>query len=132
MSELIKTVLIVDDEVFIRQSFVDFFEDHLWRPLAAESAEQALEILEQESPDGVIVDIRLGGMDGDAFIREAYRIKPKTTFVIRTGSPEYNTPADILELPGVSGQVFRKPLTDMAKLEKDLLRLINTIDAGGN
>jgi len=129
LSESIKTVLIVDDEVFIRQSLVDYFEDHLWRPLQAESGELALELLEEESPDGAVVDIRLRGMDGNAFICEAHRKKPKMAFVIYTGSPEYDVPADLLKLPGVSGHVFRKPVTDMAELEKDLLRLITNIEA---
>lgn len=124
MKELTKTVLIVDDEIIIRQSFMDYFEDRLWRVLEADSGEQALEIMEKESPQAAIVDIRLGGMDGNAFIRDAYRKKPKTAFVICTGSPEYDLPADLQKLPGVSGHVFRKPVTDMAKLEGDLLRLL--------
>ncbi len=43
MNEPIKTVLIVDDETFIRQSFVDYFEDHLWETIEATSGEHALE-----------------------------------------------------------------------------------------
>jgi YesN/AraC family two-component response regulator len=128
LNEITKTVLIVDDEVFIRQSFMDYFEDRLWRVLGAESGEQALEIMETESPHGAIVDIRLGGMDGDALIRKAYLKRPKTAFVICTGSPEYDVPADLLKLPEVSDQVFRKPVTDMARLEKDLLRLIANVE----
>ena len=124
MKALTKTVLVVDDEIFIRQSFADYFEDRLWHPLEAESGEQALEILEKESPHGDIVDIRLGGMDGDTFIREACLKKPKTAFVICTGSPEYDVPSDLLRLPCVSDQVFRKPVTHMAGLEEELLRLI--------
>jgi DNA-binding NtrC family response regulator len=124
LNELTKTVLVVDDEIFIRQSFIDYFEDRLWRPLEAKSGEQALALLEKESPHGAIVDIRLGGMDGDAFIREACLKKPKTAFVICTGSPEYDVPSDLLRLPGVSEQVFRKPVTHMVGLEEELLRLI--------
>jgi YesN/AraC family two-component response regulator len=128
LSESLKTVLIVDDEAIIRQSFVDYFEDRLWRPLQAEGGERALELMQVESPDGVVVDIRLKGMDGDDFIREAYRKKPKTAFVICTGSPEYDIPADLLKLSGVSEHIFRKPVTDMAELEKTLIRLITNIE----
>ena len=124
MEETNKTILIVDDEAAVRQSFYDYFEDRLWRPRQAESGEQALEILERESPRGVIVDIRMGGMDGNAFIREAIIKRPKAAFVICTGSPEYDIPADLLTFPGVSEQIFKKPVTDMARLEEDLLRLI--------
>jgi YesN/AraC family two-component response regulator len=130
MGEPIKTVLIVDDEIFIRQSFVDYFEDRLWRPMEAESGERALVLLEEESPHGAIVDIRLGGMDGNTFIREACRKKPRMAFVICTGSPEYDVPAELLELPGVSGHVFKKPVTDMGKLERTLKQLIIKIEKG--
>jgi YesN/AraC family two-component response regulator len=128
MSESIKTVLIVDDEAFIRQSFFDYFEDRLWRPLQAESGEEALFMLKKESPHGAIVDIRMGGMDGHAFIREAIRKKPNMAFVICTGSPRYDIPADLLKLPCVSSHMFKKPVIHMAEVEKALCRLIANID----
>jgi len=131
MEDMNRTILIVDDEASVRQSFYDYFEDRLWRPLEAKSGEQALKILEKELPHGVIVDIRMGGMDGNTFIREAVLKKPKTAFVICTGSPEYDIPADLVKLPGVSNHIFKKPVTDMIKLEEDLLRLITDIEAKG-
>ncbi len=132
MTESMKTILIVDDETFIRQSFADYFEDHLWRPLQAESGERALEILGKDSPDGAIVDIRMGGMDGNAFIREAHGRKPTMAFVICTGSPEYDVPSDLKERARVSSRLFRKPVTDMGELEKELRRLIADIEARGD
>jgi DNA-binding NtrC family response regulator len=131
MAETNRTILIVDDEASVRQSFYDYFEDRLWRPLQAESGERALEILEQESPCCVIVDIRMGGMDGNTFIREAVLKKPETAFVICTGSPEYDIPADLLKLPGVSNHIFKKPVTQMKKLEDAFLRPIPSGEAKG-
>lgn len=127
MNEVIKTILFVDDEVYIRQSFADYFEDNNWQTLQAESGEKALDLLVKESPDGAVVDIRMGGMDGDIFIRKALKEKPNMGFVICTGSPEYNIPSDLMSIPGVSGYLFRKPVTDMAALEKELLRVIESI-----
>ncbi len=123
-----KTILLVEDEIYIRQSFADYFEDHHWQIIQAESGEQALEILKHESPDGAIVDIRMGGMDGDAFIREAYRKKPNLAFIVCTGSPEYDVPNDLVKLPCVSSHLYKKPVIDMATLEKDLLQLIETMN----
>ncbi len=122
-----KTILILDDERIVRDSFADYFQDRLWRPIQAESAEQALKLLENESPAAVVVDVRLSGMDGDAFIREARVTKPGMAFVICTGSPEYKVPDDLLELPQVSNRLFRKPVITMADLEKDVLRVIERI-----
>lgn len=116
--------MIVDDEAFIRQSFADWFEDRQWRTLEAVSGEQALEILETESPDGAIVDIRMGGMTGDEFIRRARRIKPEMVFVICTGSPEFSIPEDLLASPHVYEKVIKKPIPSFLELEEILSRLI--------
>ena len=123
-----KTVLIVDDELFIRQSFIDYFEDRLWFPMAAQSGEEALTILDKESPRCAIVDIRLGNMDGNDFIREAYKKRPQMAFVICTGSPEYDIPEDIRKIPCVSEYIFTKPVTDIGRLEAELLQLITRIE----
>ncbi len=36
------TVLILDDETAVRQSFADYFEDQLWNVIQAASAEEAI------------------------------------------------------------------------------------------
>lgn len=128
MRETIKTILIIDDEPFIRQSLVDYFEDNLFRTLQAESCEEAMKLLDRESPDGAVVDIRLKGIDGDAFIRKARLKHPKIAFVISTGSPEYKIPPDLHELTCVSNHLFRKPVTNMDELKNEILRIITKID----
>ncbi|MDM8542898.1 response regulator [Desulfococcaceae bacterium HSG9] len=119
-----KTILILDDEQAVRDSFADYFEDRLWQTIQVESAEEALELLETESPDAAIVDVRLPGMDGNDFIRKAYRRSPKTVFVICSGSPEYLVPADLMKLSCVSNHLFKKPVTRMADLEKEVFQMI--------
>jgi len=119
-----KTVLIVDDETYIRQSLVDHFEDHLWQTISAESGEQALALLEKFRPDGAIVDIRLGGMDGNEFIRQAHQHRPHMVFVICTGSPEYYIPPDLAKLPCLSTTIYTKPVSNMMVLNQELLSLI--------
>lgn len=128
MKNLIRTILIVDDDIFIRQSFADYFEDNLWNTLLAKSGEEALKILEKESPDGAIVDIRMSGMDGNAFIRKAHLKKQKMVFIIYTGSPEYHIPSDIQKLPNVSKKLFRKPLFDTGEIKNELNTLIQDIN----
>ena len=119
-----KTILILDDEPAVRKSFADFFEDALWESIQAESAEEALKLLENRVPDAAMVDIRLPGMDGNSFIREVYQQNFSMAIVICTGSPEYVVPDDFLKLPYVSNHVFKKPATDLAEMEKEILRII--------
>jgi DNA-binding NtrC family response regulator len=119
-----KTILIVDDEEFIRQSFADYFEDVGWQIIQAESGEHALQVLKNESPDCAIVDIRMGGMDGNKFIRSAHELNKNIVFLICTGSPEYCVPTDLQKFPRVSNNLFKKPITDIRELENELLHLI--------
>jgi len=126
-----KTILILDDEQIVRDSLSDYFEDRLWRSVQAQSAEEALELLENESPDAVVVDVRLGGMDGDVFIRTARVKYPKLAFVICTGSPAYAVPDDLQGLTQVSTNLFKKPVVVMADLEADILQVIERVKERG-
>ena len=69
-----------------------------------------MELLDTESPGCAIVDIRMGGMTGDDFIRKACRKRPGMVFVICTASPGYRVPTDLLDLPNVYKKVFKKPI----------------------
>ena len=123
-----KSILILDDEEVIREAFTAYFEDRLWLPQQAESAEEALALLENESFDVAIVDIRLPGMSGGDFIRKARLLKPKMGFAICTGSPEYNIPADLQGKIQVVNKIFKKPMTKLFELENDLKNIIERIE----
>lgn len=120
MEQIKNSILIVDDELYIRQSFIDYFEDRDWLVFDAESGETALELLKTRISSAAIVDIRMTGMDGETFIRNASKKYPDMIFVICTGSPEYEPAEDIRQCPNVSTQVFGKPVTNIDTLEKTI------------
>jgi len=124
MKKTQRTILILDDEENIRQSFIDYFEDQGWETYEAGSSEQALELLKEINLDAIIVDIRLPGKDGNDFISEAIKINSKTGFIICTGSPEYNIPGNFSENLQVCDHIFRKPVVDMSFLEQQIIKLI--------
>jgi len=57
-------LLVVDDEKNIRRLYETELQGDGYDVATAESAEQALEMIEKEPPDLVVLDIRLEGMDG--------------------------------------------------------------------
>ena len=125
--EFVKTILILDDESAVRRSFCDFFEDHLWEPVPAASGEEALALLQQHlQPLAAIVDVRLPGIDGNEFIRQASQLRTPMKFVVCTGSPEYLIPDDLRQVAGLCPRVFTKPVIDMQELEREINRLIGT------
>jgi two-component system nitrogen regulation response regulator NtrX len=58
------TVLVIDDEESIRDSFKLIFEFEGYRLLLAATGEQGLTLAEVEDPDIIYLDIKLPGMDG--------------------------------------------------------------------
>jgi len=73
-----KRILIIDDETSIRQSLCGILEDEGFEAVSASSAEEGLEILEEEQVDLVLLDIWLGekmdGMTALPVIRERYHL----------------------------------------------------------
>lgn len=57
-------LLVVDDEKNIRRLYESELRREGYEVETAESAEEALELIENDPPDLVVLDIRLEGMDG--------------------------------------------------------------------
>jgi DNA-binding response OmpR family regulator len=63
------TVLVVDDEPIVRDVVVGYLEREGHRTLQAGDGETALELVERELPDLVVLDLMLPGTDGLAVCR---------------------------------------------------------------
>ena len=64
-----KTILVVDDEVFLREILVDLFKMDRARVLEADNGVDALAIVMNDSVDVVITDARMPGGDVVTLIR---------------------------------------------------------------
>lgn len=82
------SILLVEDEPLIRISALDMLEEVGYRVRDAGSAEEALALLEQETPDVVLTDLGLPGMSGADFCRQVRRRWPRTAIVFATGMTE--------------------------------------------
>jgi DNA-binding response OmpR family regulator len=65
----VKTVLVVDDEPIVREVVVRYLEREGYRTLEAADGRRARELLEQESPSLVVLDLMLPGTDGLSLCR---------------------------------------------------------------
>lgn len=63
-------ILVVDDEPTSRQILVGYFQNEGYSVREADTAEQAENILQQETVDLVLLDIRMPGKDGLTLTRE--------------------------------------------------------------
>jgi DNA-binding NtrC family response regulator len=82
-------ILVVDDEKNMRLSLETIMSEEGYQYRAAESAEQALKLLEQEEFFMVITDARLGGMSGYDFLKLTQARFPKMPILMITA---YATP----------------------------------------
>jgi DNA-binding response OmpR family regulator len=60
----VTTVLVVDDEPIVREVVVSYLRREGYRTLEAGDGDRALELVERERPDLVVLDLMLPGTDG--------------------------------------------------------------------
>lgn len=119
------TVLIVDDEPAIRESLQDYLEDYGFRVTAVASSEAALEVLECERHDVLIVDLRLPGISGETLVLEVHQRYPGIKFIIHTGSVDDQLSEDLRALGMRSKHMILKPVTDMVAIVNLITKLVN-------
>jgi len=67
-------LLVIDDEKNIRFLYKEEFQDEGYEVTVVASAEKAMEKIQQNRPDIILLDIKMPGMDGVEFMR---RLKAK-------------------------------------------------------
>ncbi|MEW5723421.1 MAG: response regulator [Thermodesulfobacteriota bacterium] len=117
-------VLVVDDDEFVRLNLAAYLEDEGFAAVASTSGEEALHLLAREPMDVAVVDMRLPGLDGNAFILEAHRLQPRIRFLIHTGSIGYTIPEEVRSIGVRPEHVFLKPLADMSLLRAAVEALV--------
>lgn len=109
-------ILIVDDDLAIRDAMHEFIEMSGFNSSVASSAEEALDILSDDTVEVVITDIMLPGMDGLALTDRIKRSRDIDVIVMTGYSTDYSYEEAVSK--GASDFVF-KPV----KFEELLLRL---------
>jgi CheY-like chemotaxis protein len=80
-----KHILIVDDEVEIRDLLGLFLTSQGYRVTALESADEALRLVHSDRPDLIISDLQLEESDGLAMIEKLRVSLPDTPVILLTG-----------------------------------------------
>jgi len=65
-----QSILVVDDEITIREVVRRYLELEGFRVMEAENGMEALELVQTESPDLLVLDVMLPGLDGFAITRK--------------------------------------------------------------
>jgi response regulator RpfG family c-di-GMP phosphodiesterase len=105
------TLLFVDDEANILSSLKRLFRPHGYRIFTAEGGALALEIMERETVDLVISDMRMPEMSGAQFLQKVNERWPDCIRILLTGYAEISDTIDAIN----KGHIYRyisKPWED--------------------
>lgn len=119
-----RTVLIVDDEESILLSLKGILQDEGYEVITAESGEECLDLVEQELPDLVLLDIWLPGIDGIETLRKIKSKLPTIPVVIISGHGTVESAVKATKLGAFD--FIEKPLS----LEKVVLITSHAIEQG--
>jgi len=116
-------LLIVDDENDIREFAANYFKKRKIDVLTAASGEDALELLDKENPQLVLLDIKLDGIDGIETLKKIKEKDKDIQVVMVTGRKpeEENAFIKCSQLGAVD--YIHKPL-QLDELEKVVLSLL--------
>ncbi len=114
-------LLIVDDELSVRDSLSKWFREEGYEVAATENASDALTRLAEQRWDVALVDIKMRGTDGIELQRRMHEVDPDLVVIIMTGYASVETA--VAALKNGAYDYVTKPLDpdDIAHLVKNAL-----------
>jgi two-component system response regulator (stage 0 sporulation protein F) len=112
-------LLIVDDELDVREFSRSFFRKRGFEVFIASAGREAMDLVDKENPDLILLDIRMGEMSGIDVLREL-RQRNNPVKVVMVSGIEEDSVVQETTLLGALGFIH-KPLI-LEELEKIVLR----------
>ncbi len=94
------SVLIVEDEAVVREALRDWLKD-IYQVATAETGEEALDLIEKQDFDVLIVDVRLPGKSGLQVLSEVRETKPYIKCIVITAYPSVELAVEAMKLGAV-------------------------------
>jgi two-component system nitrogen regulation response regulator NtrX len=116
------SLLIVDDEPSILQSLGGLLSDEGFEVTTAANGYEALKIIETESPDLVLLDIWMPGIDGIETLKEIKKDNPNIQVIIITGHGTIETAVSATKLGAFD--LIEKPLS----IDKIIVAINNALN----
>jgi len=80
-----KTVLVVDDEDVIRETMREVLADEGYRVIEAQDGSRVMELIEQERPDIILLDVWMPAADGIVLLKEIKRCTGDVPVIMISG-----------------------------------------------
>ncbi|KMJ56539.1 chemotaxis protein CheY [Bacillus sp. LL01] len=112
-------VLVVDDQYGIRVLLTEILQKDGYQLYQAANGVQALKVVEEDSPDLVLLDMKIPGMDGLEILRRIKEKHEEIQVIMMTAYGELNLINEAMQLGAITH--FAKPfdIDDVRKVIKD-------------
>lgn len=115
-------LVLVEDEETLRESLKRVFLREGYEIIAAGSAEDALQVIEKNSPDLVITDILLPGMTGIELMKRCREIYPEQPVIVMTAYASLETAVEALRAGAYDYVVKPVMHEEIKRIVKNALR----------
>jgi DNA-binding NtrC family response regulator len=121
------TILLVDDEPRLSDVLTVALEQLNYRVLSAGTGQEALRLLDSESVDLVLTDLRMPGMSGRDLLKECKLRQPNLPVVVMTAYSSVKDAVEVIKEGAFDyvGKPFE--MDDLATVVKNALRLSNAL-----
>jgi len=89
-------ILVVDDELFVRELLLEFLSAQGYEVSLADSGEKAVELMQTQPADLVLVDLKMPGINGIEALKQIKKIAPDILAIIMTGYPTIESSIEAL------------------------------------
>ena len=89
-------ILVVDDELFVRELLLEFLSAEGYEVSLADSGEKAVALMQTQPADLVLVDLKMPGIDGVETLKQIKKIAPDSLAIIMTGYPTIESSIEAL------------------------------------
>jgi len=121
-------ILVVDDELIVRDSIKEWLEDEGFKVDMAESGVEALEKLSQTSCSLLLLDVKMPGMDGVEVLKNAKEMHPDLDVVMMTAYATVETAVEAMKIGAMD--YLMKPFDPEAMVTMVVQRYRNFLRMG--
>ena len=121
-------ILVVDDEIAIREILTEFLTNHGYSTEGAENGAQGIAKARSMRPQVILLDILMPGINGIETLKRLRKESPNSAVIMISGHADTDLALQAIELGAYD--LIQKPL-DLKYLERTLLAKIVTLDPSG-
>lgn len=126
MNEPSRRLLVIDDDILVRQSIVAYLGDSGYQVHDEANGREGIAWFEQNRPDLVLTDLRMPDIDGLNILRHVKDLDPTTPVIVISGMGMVSDVAEALRLGAADYLV--KPLVDMEVLTHSINKALEVLD----